>query len=275
MQPLTVRLEALLGGPVTLEEMKRKPGRRRTLRARAGDTTAIVKVYASARAGTVAARIRALFGGPREPRLPEVLLADPALHMVVLSEVSGAPLRTSLIARDLDACRRAGAALGAWHRAWAGAHPAPLRAHPAERELALLWRHAEAAPAALGAAVREAARGLRSPWPIQGVVHRDLYEEQVLLGDEVGLIDLDDVALGPPELDVGNLIGHIELLALRLRTSLDGPVIALLAGYARTGPRVDHALLERCRKLALLRLACIHREPTLVAAVETRRPLVQ
>mgnify|MGYP003297699673 CR=1 FL=1 len=28
------------------------------------------------------------------------------------------------------------------------------------------------------------------------MVHRDLYEEQVLLGDRVGLIDLDDAALG-------------------------------------------------------------------------------
>jgi hypothetical protein len=34
-------------------------------------------------------------------------------------------------------------------------------------------------------------------------VHRDLYEEQVLLGERVALIDLDDAALGPPELDIG------------------------------------------------------------------------
>ena len=49
-------------------------------------------------------------------------------------------------------------------------------------------------------------------------MHRDLYEEQLLAGERIGLIDLDDAALGPPELDLGNLLGHVELLALSART---------------------------------------------------------
>jgi hypothetical protein len=264
MRTVTARLEALLGDTVRLEELKLKPGRRRTLRARADGRTAIVKIYASKRASLVAARIGALTAGPPEPRVPRVLLADPALHLVVLSEVPGIPLRQALIVSDLASCRRAGAALGTWHRAWCGAQPPPLRAHTPEHELELLGRRSEAAPAALAAAVRSASRYMSDPWPTRGVVHRDLYEEQILLDDAIGLIDLDDVALGPPELDVGNAIGHIELLALRSRTCLDGPTTALLDGYACAGPRLDPALLERCRKLTLLRLACIHRETALV-----------
>ncbi|MGH2848750.1 MAG: phosphotransferase, partial [Thermoleophilaceae bacterium] len=128
---------------------------------------------------------------------------------------------------------------------------------------------AETAPPALAGAVRSAATRLGGAWPVPGVVHRDLYEEQVLVGERVGLIDLDDVALGPPELDVGNLLAHVELLALRSGRSLCRPAATLLDGYAETGPGLDPALLGRCRALTLLRLACIHREPALLAAAGT------
>ncbi len=103
-------------------------------------------------------------------------------------------------------------------------------------------------------------------WPHTTVVHRDLYEEQVLLDEDgaVGLIDLDDAALGPPELDLGNLLAHLDLLALRTGRSLDPPAAAILAGHASSAGALDAALLARCRELARLRLACIHREPALL-----------
>jgi aminoglycoside phosphotransferase (APT) family kinase protein len=96
------------------------------------------------------------------------------------------------------------------------------------------------------------------------VVHRDLYEEQIVLGTRVGLIDLDDAALGPPELDVGNLLAHADLLALRSGADLSLAEDALLDGYANAGPRLDSALLDRCRRLSRLRLACIHGESALL-----------
>jgi aminoglycoside phosphotransferase (APT) family kinase protein len=89
-------------------------------------------------------------------------------------------------------------------------------------------------------------------------VHRDLYEEQLLIGNRVGLIDLDDAALGPPELDLGNLLAHVDLLALRNGRDLAPECDALVAAYAEAGPPVDAALLHRCRRLALLRLACLN-----------------
>src|SRR5439155_17692270 len=97
--------------------------------------------------------------------------------------------------------------------------------------------------------------------PAPPAVHRYLYEEQILVGPAVGLIDLDDAAAGPPELDVGNLAAHVELLAIRAGRSLDPPFEAFLRGYAETGPSLDGELLDRCRRLSLLRLACIHRMP--------------
>jgi hypothetical protein len=257
-------LGELLGGPVAMELLKEKPGRRRTLRAIGARGSAIVKTYASERAPTVGARVKALRAGPAEPLVPEVLMVDWRLRTVVLTDVPGRPLRAALMRGEAADCRRAGAALGAWHSAWHSRDPAPLRQHTAERELELLDRRANRAPAPLRHAVRRAARGLTGGWPLATVVHRDLYEEQILLGDLVGLIDLDDVAIGPPELDVGNLLAHIALLSLRSGRPLGSPRDELLAGYSGSGAELDQRLLERCRRLALLRLACIHQEPAIL-----------
>ena len=263
----------LLDPPVSLTELKHKRGRRRTWRATGADgATAIVKVYASDRAPVVAARVAALRAGPRPPRVPEVLHADPARHLVVLTDVPGAPLGDAVLAGDQDGCRHAGEALGAWHGWWRGRSPVPLRPHTAARELEVLLRRAETAPPTIGPTVARMAPRLAEPWPCPTVVHRDLYEDQVLLGagGEVGLIDLDDAALGPAELDVGNLIAHLDLLALRTGRSVDQPRTELLGGYLSAGAPLDRSLLARCRRLSLLRLACIHAEPRLLELAEAQ-----
>jgi Ser/Thr protein kinase RdoA (MazF antagonist) len=257
-------LEQLVGAPLALEQLKHKPGRRRTLRARGPKGTAIVKLYVSDRAATVAARIAALAAGPPEPALPRVLASDPDLHMVVLSEVHGRPLTRALLAGDAAACRRAGEALGRWHCAWRGRAPKPLHRHGIERELAILERRAEALSPGLAADLRSAAGELAEQWECPTVVHRDLYEEQILLGDKVGLIDLDDTALGPPELDAGNLLAHVELLSLRSGRDLGVMCEEFLAAYVRAGVPLDWGLVDRCRRLARLRLACIHDEPEFI-----------
>jgi len=257
-------LEPLLGAPVALDELKHKAGRRRTLRASGPAGTAIVKVYASERAPVVASRIAALGDGPREPEVPRVLVVEPARHLLVLSDLRGIPFREALLAGDAETCARVGSALGAWHSFWIGREPWPLRRHRVEHELAVLRSRAEAASPAV-ASVLPSVAGVRSTeWRCSTVVHRDLYEEQILVGEGVGLIDLDDAALGPPELDLGNLSAHVELLALRSRRVLAPALGAMLEGYACSGPPLDPELLERCRTLSLLRLACIHGDPALV-----------
>ena len=273
---MIARLEPIVGAPVELEQLKHKPGRRRTLRARGPAGTAIVKLYASDRAATVAARVAALAVGPPEPALPRVLACEPQERMVVLSEVQGRPLRGALLAGDAGACRRAGEALGRWHRAWRGRAPHPLRRHGVERELEILDRRAEALSPGLAADLRTEAGDLAEPWDCPTVVHRDLYEEQVLLGERVGLIDLDDAALGPPELDAGNLLAHMDLLSLRSGRDLEPMAEEVLAGYEASGGGLDEALLDGCRRLARLRLACIHSEPGFIPLpLRPRRPPVR
>jgi Ser/Thr protein kinase RdoA (MazF antagonist) len=175
-------------------------------------------------------------------------------------------LREHVVAADLEACFRAGSALGSWHSAWLGFTPQGLAPHSAGRELRILRERADAATPEIASAVRRALPEVIPGWDCRTVVHRDLYEEQLLVGEHVGLIDVDDAALGPPELDVGNLIAHLELLERRISAELSDAAAAIVAGYRSTGPTLDRVLLERCRSLSLLRLACIHDEPALVEA---------
>jgi Phosphotransferase enzyme family len=264
---MIARLERIVGAPVELEQLTHRPGRRRTLRATGPVRTAIVKLYAADCAAAVAARVASLAGVPPGVAVPRVLLSDPVLHMVVFSEVRGDPLSGALLARDAAACRCAGAAIGSWHRAWRGNVPESLHPHGADRELAILQRHADVASPRLAEAVRRAAADLTEPWDCSTVVHRDLHDGQVLLGDRVGLIDLDKAAIGPAELDVGNLLAHADLLSLRSGRDLHEMREELLLGYEGFGECLDEELLDRCRRLARLRLACINDEPRL-----THRP---
>jgi Ser/Thr protein kinase RdoA (MazF antagonist) len=256
-------VERLVGAPAVFEELKHKPGRRLTLRAGGPRRSVIVKLYRSERAATVAERISALADGPAEPEVPDVLAVDLAERLLVLSDIPGVPLREAVLGSDAAACYRAGAAIAAWHRAWAGRRPAALREHTIDLELDVLVNHAGLAPPEIGFPVNASLPELRGEWSPATVVHRDLYEEQVLLDERIGLVDLDDAALGPPELDVGNLLAHLDLLELRSDRGLASGKEALLDGYAMRGP-LDLRLLERCRTLARLRLACIHREPRLL-----------
>lgn len=258
-------LEPILGAPVTVEVLKHKPGRRTTSRAIGTRRSAIVKVYASDRAPVVAARLGALAAGPSEPVVPEVLLCVPEAHLVALSEVPGVPLREALLGGDVATCARAGTVLGGWHRAWQGRSPDALVPHTAERELEILRVRIERTSPEVAAVAQAALPAVaEGAWEYPTVVHRDLYEEQILVGERIGLIDLDDAALGPPELDVGNLVAHVDLLAIRADTDLTAATEALFQGYRRTGPTLNAWLLARCRGLTLLRLACIHENRSLI-----------
>jgi SAM-dependent methyltransferase len=264
-------IEEVVGPPVALEQLKEKAGRRRTLRAVGSRRTAIVKAYESERAPVVAARIAALSGGPPEPVVPEVLGMDAGRRLVVLSDVPGTPLREAIIAGDAASCARAGGALARWHRAWRGTTPDGIAQHTSQTELEVLRSRAREAAPDVRSGVEEGLTPLDREWDCTTVVHRDLYEEQVLLAERVGLIDLDDAALGPAELDVGNLLAHVELLELRMGGASPAMGEEILRGYGADA--LDPGLLDRCRKLALLRLACIHGQQELVERARRSVPL--
>jgi Ser/Thr protein kinase RdoA (MazF antagonist) len=256
-------LSALLGDPVSVSLLKLRPGRRATFRATGGRRSAVVKLYASDRVPEVASRLRALSAGPSEPAVPEVLAVDPGLRLLVLAHLPGEPLRTHVLRGDREALRHAGHALGGWHAAFAGAVPACMPDHTPERELRLLGERAASAPPSIGRAARRAVSELGCEWGCTTVVHRDLYEEQLLVGERVALIDCDDAAAGAPEIDVGNLLAHLHLLSIRSRCDLGPQAAAFLDGYRADG-EPDPALLASCTALSALRLACIHAEPAML-----------
>jgi Phosphotransferase enzyme family len=262
-----------VGEPAVLEELRHRPGQRLTLRARGPLGTAIVKLYQSDRIVGVAARIAALATGPPEPVVPEVLAVEPERRLLVLSDVPGRPLREAILEsgeRGEGECRRAGAAIAAWHQEWAGrVAPGALVAHTIEGELIVLADRSALASGDVRQRVAAALPSLRGAWPVTTVVHRGLDEEQVLLGERVGLIDVDDAALGPPELDIGKLLGHLDLIELRSGMQLSSARSAFLEGYTGLAT-FDWSLLERCRTLARLHLACIHDDPRLLELDPTR-----
>jgi hypothetical protein len=55
----------------------------------------------------------------------------------------------------------------------------------------------------------------------------------------------------------------VDLLSLRSGRDLAAMSDEFLLGYEGFDERLDDALLDRCRRLARLRLACIHEEPRL------------
>lgn len=253
-------LTDILGTPVEWQVLKDKPGRRRTARASGPRGTAIVKWYASERAPVVATRVTALCDGPSAPAIPAVLGCDPATHTLVLSDVAGAPFSSRL-----DAAADVGRALGVWHRWWAGRAPVSLQPHTAERELEVLddrLARAEPGPGRAAGAIRDRLADIS--WSPATVVHRDLYEEQIMIGPVVGLIDLDDVAIGPPELDLGNLLAHLDLLGRRGAVHVGPAVNELLDAYRTTGPVLDEGLLDALHQLSKARLACIHNDAGLL-----------
>jgi hypothetical protein len=73
-----------------------------------------------------------------------------------------------------------------------------------------------------------------------------------VVGGTVGLIDLDDAALGPPELDIGNLRAHLTLLERRSSRDLHCAWTGLVEAYSRAGPALDWRLVHACTRLALL-----------------------
>lgn len=250
----------LTGPPRRVEVLKDKPGRRRTVRVHGANRSVIVKAYASARAPVVAARIRALANSTDALETPRVLLLDEEEAIVVLTEVPGMPLSRAMLDDDLDSCWRAGEALGRWHRRWTGKIPDTLSAHSVERELAIIDRQARLSPPDVADMARTAAHSVSAPWTASTVVHRDLYEEQIIVGNAIGLIDLDDAAAGPPEVDVGNLLAHLTLLGHRHHHDIRPIRGAVLTGYRTAGPLLDDFRLHQCERLSAIRLACIHQQ---------------
>jgi aminoglycoside phosphotransferase (APT) family kinase protein len=226
---------------------------------------AFLKVVRPGRVAAVAAAHRAVHA----VAAPAVLSEDERAGVLTLEAVPGRPLHDLLAEPGTTAAvRTIGAAVRRLH-----AQPPPGAActgvHGPREEARVLsdWLERLAwHDSRMSARVRERARhvlgDLRAlPAGRSALIHRDLHDKQILLGDDgaVGLIDLDTLTVGDPAIDLANLAAHFDLRARQAGADLaTAPAQreALLAGYGASA--AQRRRVEVYERAARLRLACVY-----------------
>ncbi len=100
------------------------------------------------------------------------------------------------------------------------------------------------------------------------LVHRDFYPKQLLIpshGDQPVLIDVDTLAWGPPAVDLGNFVAHLDLFAITgiAREEIRRMKKEFLRGYGTDAVPERDVLFYECTTLVrLLCLAIISPEAT-------------
>ncbi len=243
-----------VGQPITVEVVHYKPERRAVLRARAGDRTAYVRIReggaAADREVPLLEHLHRWLGADPGIKLPRVLGTPWGSGGVVLSAVGGVSL-TSLFETPAarGSCRSVGRTLARLHAVpppdLLPALPSDARAtmvHTAVEDLGLLERVAPALAQSVDGLRRRLLASAVVP-PAAGVLlHGGMHPGNVLvLGDVVGIIDLDGAAVGEREADLGKLLAGIVIHQRGDAWDLAGEVLA--AYEQETGQPVGHDVL--------------------------------
>jgi hypothetical protein len=253
-------------GPVIVAGRVRKqtdPGRTRRLLAR---YRALFRALVEGRDGE--------WAGPRAPAIVATDVASGWIEIeafpgVALSRLPDSPARDGAllgVARALGALEQDGRAAASWpEREWSAAREL--------EHLARLWMATGRAwPAFTVAIVRALAKDGEGP---RVPAHRDLNEEQVLIDpacptDGRRWVDWDQASWAPAGLDLGNLLAHERLRALRRgdrRAALDPSRRAgVVAAYRDAGGRARRRVVRAWEAIACLRLAALARDRAGAAA---------
>jgi hypothetical protein len=211
---------------------------------------AVLKIFASPRARGNDRRLRALREHGADDVVPRPLAVDATGHVGVVEFVAGAPLDTVPASGLADATLLVGRALRRLHETRAVLD----RSWTLEDELAQLRR--TCGPRSRPR-VEALLRRVHDPLA-DGLVpsHRDCYPAQAIAtAAGVRFIDLDDAAMAPPGLDMGNYLAHLDkdaAMGVRGADAVAAAIAALLRGYGAE-PRG----LEAWRRLSLLRLVAL------------------
>jgi Ser/Thr protein kinase RdoA (MazF antagonist) len=181
------------------------PGRRMaTLVDSQGELT-VVKVFASPRARGNVRRLNALAASRAAALVPKVIGSDATGHVLAVTYTRGL-LPASLSDAQYPACFFAvGAALRRLHDSGTELD----RVWDWEMEVTQLRRRAAPATADLAESLTTSSHGLAGGVLVPA--HRDFHPRQVVVAEDgsVSFIDLDDAAMAPRGLDVGNMLGHL------------------------------------------------------------------
>jgi aminoglycoside phosphotransferase (APT) family kinase protein len=197
-----------------------------------------------------------------------------SLHLWLQEAVPGEPLARHISpGADLAPVARTGAALARLHatapvsdRRWTLADEADVL-DDALRRAAERLPHVAVRLAAVGAIARDRLAAL--PPPAARGLHRDFYYDQVLVdGDRIWLVDLDLYACGDPAIDIANFLAHLDELALRRHGDVGAyarQAETFLAGYATVAP------LPEVPRIAILRAVSIARHVFISTRFADRR----
>ena len=112
-----------------------------------------------------------------------------------------------------------------------------------------------AAPSRIRALVSELeAQDVARYWPANSVIHGDFHPGQTMMdtSGKVWIVDLDDLALAPPEADLGNLAAWS---ATCKEGNLDMQARAAMLRVIALVPEADPSLIEHFLQIALVRRA--------------------
>ncbi len=203
--------------------------------------------------------------GDSQLRVPQVLGLVPSLSMWLQERVEGKGIYPNASMQSLAATRedhaRVGSALADFHRADLridrefGVDNEIKKLHELFAELGRtrpeLHEHL--------ITIESDCRRLAASLPTGDIVpiHRDFYFDQVLVSREyVYLLDLDLAAMGPPELDIGNYLAHLDEYGVRHpgeAETCEEAAEAFLAGYKERSLSFCIRAVEIWRYLALAR----------------------
>lgn len=248
LAPYAGAAEELIGRPAVITLLRHLPGRRATSMAVADTGPAVLKVFAGPRARGNHRRLTAL-----TERLgalvPHSHGTDPAGHVSLLGWQRGVPFDELDDEAFVDAAAPTGAALAALHTCGADLD----RTWTLDRELEQLQRRATDRTGTAVADLIDSGRLAHLRREPLVPSHRDAHPRQIVVDDgRVAFIDLDDAALAPAGLDVGNFVAHLRREAALGRRTIEvaeASVHAFLTGYGTPPPTWEH-----WQELSLLRL---------------------
>ncbi len=185
------------------------------------ETSFIMKIWYNRRGEKIHRRLLSLVKQVEEKQIadlciPDPLFYDPDAHVLVYPQVDGKPISASLrrgLSRDW---------IEKFSRILAHFHTLRLRdlSLRSSRDelicvLDLLKQHMVSST--FRKDIVSVLKVLEKNLPVHssiGLIHRDFYDQQVLvtLKDQICFIDLDDMAMGDPMLDIGNFIAHMYLM---------------------------------------------------------------
>jgi hypothetical protein len=239
--------------------------RRATLRCETSSGTEFLKVLRPSKLSAIvkALRLASDLVGTRVV-LPEIRWIDEGQGVMASASLPGESLHDLGPVAFMEASDAVGATLREFHRAGtqgASTHDAMAEARVLREAHRRLRAFVPSVADDLRTIIETTSAELEStPRAPSALLHRDFHDKQVIRIDErrIGLLDVDLVAAGEPELDVGNWSAHLLLKVLQglLPASELAPArAAFQSGY---GPGLDPARVRLYLRASISRLACLY-----------------